>query len=1357
MKTRVGGQKMERLKEIEDEVETVDISSAPYVGHSRVVQGLVPLGYNPYSWNECIRPNQPGRPLVRGMPDTRDYDANLTAGGNATAQGCVYFDGALRAGGRPVRNRLAYEYASSLQYTREGEVTVPERDAAGGILQDSQGNELRRSVGHPDAYKGKSWTNAYDAAVLRRCPVYDHKIGFDYHLAVAFAEAVPRYGAGLSAVDRARGISMYLTIPGGCKVPPTAVMTHEWQKRVLVPLTQLSTEFRNLSHGKERYLREVTGRRLMEELHSRFLKDIFVRRQRFEDSGGRNTHGALVGLRAKHHNLSDRVVPGRFATWFVRSWADDQMVEDIIHLDDTNAWPHHRHEDYAVEPAVAIERTLLQRDFRFREHARDPRWTVMLWQKYEAGLITDIRHCRALVNHYQVLVDVHNKELGWLDRDRTHHRNTYVRVPKYWNEKVGYPHGFIFVPETPLLTLLAHRLAWNVATDNPFVNGVWIALLTNRAIRMIAAWLRQVYTHLRLWWLPPFVRSVARDPAMRPALIRALASEKNTDDMLLLMRRMHEVVPTEADWREVSWRNRTSPRLACPRGVDVGRQGHGGDYLRFNPWTDRCLSAEEWHWDRAQLPHTTYEECMPPYHPRGFAGWDEGSLEQDLCYADVRLRGRRPYAFTPLPTPMPAFVARAVIRDEVQRVAYYRQLQLQAPKQAKVITEAPGRTCSPEWVPAVPERAFQLMHERRLKGGVPKPDLVAEVWSAADKAYNASFGCTLDLTKRHPRVDTPPLPYRMAGGAYDVAGTSAFEKDLYDEYNTVTAGVGGIGAWWEDDGGSFKNDRDQNITDTVPEVPAEDPEESISNSADAPQLLDSPPSPERGALRSPRVDANTGSIPMPAFQLPPTMPSLARRDDPIVGTLTQADPEHDIGHDHACLPGYAQVWVNLMTASLGMDVEQLEAMRKLAEGNNSLLRAMDMFFELRVVVFDLLHAKASNEAIVKVIGYHFRGLEQSKTFATGQDGVERDMKSIEQTYKSRGTPVEDVIRQRLATMVPVLEESVDRSKKEFDTETPVLAEHIPIIVESLTAIVQHLSWKRPREREEMSLDSRFELMVGKEVTRRRVFYNQAGAGQYMAHRGLSAQAAMQASVEAAKARTEALAAATDRALEAEKLAEERVARAAPAAGNDGGDGSARKSGDGQKVGSDGGASGGQKDGPGDGAGQKPKDGDGDGQHDGVSAAGGSGSKKQPATSKPASGSQPARSAVSAARSKKRGAHTITSDGVQDLTGSDGGVRPAKKRKGAVKTAPHAHASFRVALEPAVTYRLVMRDHAVDVVPVDGNGDPLAHYLGDASHLGRPSVVVTMEPAGARRAIFAESIDEYDEAEPVGALPLNRPN
>ena len=267
----MGGRKMERLKEVEDEVETVDIASTPYVGSERVVQGLVPLGYNPYSWNECVRPNQPGRPLVRGMPDTRDYDANLTSGVNANAQGRVFFDGALRAGGRPVRNLLAYEYASTIQYTREGEVTLPQRDEGGNILQDAQGNELRRSVGHPDAYAGKNWTNAYDAAELRKCPVFDHRVGFDYHLAVAFAEAVPRYGSGLSAVDRAKGISMYLALPGGCKIPPTAVMTHEWQKRVLVPLTQLSTEFRNLNHGKERYLREVTGHRLMEELHARFL------------------------------------------------------------------------------------------------------------------------------------------------------------------------------------------------------------------------------------------------------------------------------------------------------------------------------------------------------------------------------------------------------------------------------------------------------------------------------------------------------------------------------------------------------------------------------------------------------------------------------------------------------------------------------------------------------------------------------------------------------------------------------------------------------------------------------------------------------------------------------------------------------------------------------------------------------------------------------------------------------------------------------------------------------------------------------------------------------------------------------
>lgn len=109
---------------------------------------------------------------------------------------------------------------------------------------------------------------------------------------------------------------------------------------------------------------------------------------------------------------------------------------------------------------------------------------------------------------------------------------------------------------------------------------------------------------------------------MKDAIQAALGSERIAEDLLLLMWRMHEVVPMEDDWVRVPSRNRTSPRPDYPdypEGFDVGRKGAGSDFLMFNPWTDTVLTDFfEYEWQLKHLPHHSVEESMPPGQEREF-------------------------------------------------------------------------------------------------------------------------------------------------------------------------------------------------------------------------------------------------------------------------------------------------------------------------------------------------------------------------------------------------------------------------------------------------------------------------------------------------------------------------------------------------------------------------------------------------------------------------------------------------------------------------------------------------------------------------------------------------------------------
>lgn len=69
-----------------------------------------------------------------------------------------------------------------------------------------------------------------------------------------------------------------------------------------------------------------------------------------------------------------------------------------------------------------------------------------------------MRHARQIVNRLGCIVDHNNKEAQWFSRKGARESGAYVLVPEGFNRFLGYPHGFFFATETPLLTLVAQRL-----------------------------------------------------------------------------------------------------------------------------------------------------------------------------------------------------------------------------------------------------------------------------------------------------------------------------------------------------------------------------------------------------------------------------------------------------------------------------------------------------------------------------------------------------------------------------------------------------------------------------------------------------------------------------------------------------------------------------------------------------------------------------------------------------------------------------------------------------------------------------------------------------------------------------------
>lgn len=184
-----------------------------------------------------------------------------------------------------------------------------------------------------------------------------------------------------------------------------------------------------------------------------------------------------------------------------------------------------------------------------------------MYAVYECERAEDVRYVRKLVNYAQVNLDYRNKEVMFLRLEEIHELDNYIRLPQLWNAKVGYPNGWVFCPESSILTLLAHRLVWKVGQENPFSNGFFLTYISQRVLQTGAAWLRQAYNQLSLWWLPSFVLRSLRygDPGWVRALDSILGGESNRFDFLLLMSKVDEIIPYEGQ----SAASIRAPGLSC--------------------------------------------------------------------------------------------------------------------------------------------------------------------------------------------------------------------------------------------------------------------------------------------------------------------------------------------------------------------------------------------------------------------------------------------------------------------------------------------------------------------------------------------------------------------------------------------------------------------------------------------------------------------------------------------------------------------------------------------------------------------------------------------------------------------------
>lgn len=104
--------------------------------------------------------------------------------------------------------------------------------------------------------------------------------------------------------------------------------------------------------------------------------------------------------------------------------------------------------------------------------------------------------------------------------------------PRSGNEKLGYPHGFLFTHESPILTLLAHRLLGGPRKqENPFANGVWSRTYPSSSLEADV-----------------FRAQGHTAPKGDGAVTVVLECVRNVRHLLLLLHRMVEIVPAEVAW-----------------------------------------------------------------------------------------------------------------------------------------------------------------------------------------------------------------------------------------------------------------------------------------------------------------------------------------------------------------------------------------------------------------------------------------------------------------------------------------------------------------------------------------------------------------------------------------------------------------------------------------------------------------------------------------------------------------------------------------------------------------------------------------------------------------------------------------
>jgi len=122
-------------------------------------------------------------------------------------------------------------------------------------------------------------------------------------------------------------------------------------------------------------------------------------------------------------------------------------------------------------------------------------------------------------------------------------------------------------------------------------------------------------------------------------LSAAFDSERNVDDFFALLARRNHILEVEYDgyWNRVTEVYRQGVRQNySPKRFDIGRQGPGGDFIAFNPWTNQGIldPASQYHF-LSQLPDCPEDQSV---------GDDWGDLRHDFCYLDV-IEGVKPFVF----------------------------------------------------------------------------------------------------------------------------------------------------------------------------------------------------------------------------------------------------------------------------------------------------------------------------------------------------------------------------------------------------------------------------------------------------------------------------------------------------------------------------------------------------------------------------------------------------------------------------------------------------------------------------------------------------------------------------------------